>query len=116
MTDPFDTTGIEKERELRQREAKNQRDTEAGDIKWMMGNKRGRRILWRFLEGAGVYRSTFNTDPLLMAFAEGNRNYGLRLLALIQAGSAENYTLMIKENTDDDGKHQQPDTRQRGGQ
>ena len=36
------------------------------------GSKRGRRIVWRFLERAGVYRLSFNTNAMAMAFAEGN--------------------------------------------
>ena len=32
------------------------------------------------LERAGVFRSSFSTDPLQMAFNEGRRNEGLRLL------------------------------------
>ena len=72
-----------------------------------MGSKRGRRIVWRFLDRAGVFRLSFNTNAMTMAFAEGNRNEGLRILAQIHALCPELYTTMVKETNDyrnaDDG-------------
>lgn len=67
------------------------------DMKWLMESKRGRRILWRMLERAGVYRLSFNTNSMTMAFAEGARNEGLRLVALIHAAAPDLYPLMLKE-------------------
>ncbi|KAF9396920.1 hypothetical protein CPC16_004253 [Podila verticillata] len=83
------------------------KDTEEADLKWLMSTKQGRRIIWRFLERAGVYRLSFNTNALAMAFAEGNRNEGLRLLGQIHTLCPEFYVAMVKEqnhdnrNTDD---------------
>lgn len=82
--------------ELRDRLA---RENEEADIKWLMGNKRGRRVLWRLLDQAGVFRSSFNTNAMAMSFAEGNRNYGLRMLALIHSQCPELYPTMMKENS-----------------
>lgn len=89
---------------------RNARDTEEGDLKWLMSSKRGRRIVWRQLEAAGVFRSSFNTNAMAMAFAEGNRNIGLRLLGQIHSVCPEHYTTMMKEsnehrdNNTDDGQ------------
>ena len=96
--DPLDLRGQDRskaERELRERLA---RENEESDIKWLMGNKRGRRVLWRLMDQAGVFRSSFNTNAMAMAFAEGNRNYGLRMLALIDSQCPELYPTMMKEN------------------
>ncbi len=97
--DPLDLRGQDRskaERELRDRLA---RENEEADIKWLMGNKRGRRVLWRLLDQAGVFRSSFNTNAMAMSFAEGNRNYGLRMLALIHSQCPELYPTMMKENS-----------------
>lgn len=73
---------------------------EVADLLWLMGSKRGRRIVWRLLEEAGVFRTSFNTNALLMAFAEGTRNYGLRVLGLIHSHCPELYAPMLKEQRD----------------
>ena len=98
--DPLDLRSQERskaDRELRERLV---RENEEADIKWLMGNKRGRRIIWRLLDQAGVFRSSFNTNAMTMSFAEGHRNYGLRILALIHSQCPELYPAMMKEQTD----------------
>lgn len=40
------------------------------DIRALMKLPAGRRVVWRLLEQAGVWRSVFNPEPLRMAFAE----------------------------------------------
>ena len=100
--DPLDLRSQERskaDRELRERLV---RENEEADIKWLMGNKRGRRIIWRLLDQAGVFRSSFNTNAMTMSFAEGHRNYGLRILALIHSQCPELYPTMMKEQTADE--------------
>lgn len=99
--DPLDIKGQERaqtDRELRDRLA---RENEEEDIKWLMSDKRGRRVLWRLMDQAGVFRSSFNTNAMAMAFAEGNRNYGLRLLSAIHSCCPKQYPVMMKENTNE---------------
>lgn len=55
-------------------------NTEVDDLLWLMSDVRGRRFVWRLLTRSGIYRTSFNTDSLAMAFAEGRRNEGLVLL------------------------------------
>lgn len=106
----FDPTDIRKQEQAQAEQArarKVSRDTEESDLKWLMGSRRGRRIVWRLLEHAGVFRPVFNTNALAMSFAEGNRNYGLRILTQIHAVAPEQYPIMVKEhhdnrNADDD--------------
>lgn len=98
--DPIDLRGQERAAaadEDRQRKAFL---TEIDDIKWLMGNKRGRRIVARLLDRAGVWRSSFNTNALSMAFSEGQRNEGLRLLSQITAHCPDRYTEMLKEQSE----------------
>lgn len=106
--DPTDIKSQERKQEdaaLRKTLAK---DTEESDLKWLMGSKRGRRIVWRLLDRAGVFRSSWNTNSMTMAFVEGTKNEGYRTLAMIHAICPELYSTMAKEQaneqrTADDG-------------
>ena len=99
--DPLDIKGQEKHKSDRDLQSRIARESEESDVRWLMSNKRGRRIVWRLLDQAGVFRSSFNTNAMSMAFAEGNRNYGLRTLATIQAQCPEQFTVMVKEQAND---------------
>jgi len=110
--DPLDIRGLERTKADLELKARLARETEESDVKWLMGSKRGRRIIWRFLDRAGVFRLSFNTNAMQMAFAEGNRNEGLRMLAQIHALCPELYPVMVKEQTNerhaDDDRHNDP--------
>ena len=99
--DPTDIRSQERakaENDLRTKLAK---DTEEADFKWLMGSKRGRRIVWRLLDRAGIFRLSFNTNSMAMAFNEGNKNEGLRILAQIHSLCPELYYVMVKEQVHD---------------
>lgn len=97
--DPLDVQGQETAKSDKDTRAKLVRDNDDADFKWLMGSKRGRRMIWRQLDRAGVFRLSFNPNAMQMAFAEGNRNEGLRTLALVHAQCPELYPVMVKENT-----------------
>lgn len=99
--DPLDIRGQDKAKAERELREQLDRENEGEDIKWLMSDKRGRRVLWRLMDQAGVFRSTFNTNALAMAFAEGNRNYGLRVMAQIHALCPKLYPVMMKENSNE---------------
>jgi hypothetical protein len=105
--DPLDLRGQEKTKSEKEVREKLSRENEEADLKWLMGSKRGRRMVWRLLDQTGVFRLSFNTNAMQMAFAEGNRNYGNRTLSLIHTLCPELYPLMVKEQQDvrnaDDG-------------
>lgn len=98
--DPTDIEGQQHAQQELQQKLKLETDTEESDFKWLMKQKRGRRIVWRFLDSAGVFRTSFNTNSMTMAFNEGNRNVGLKLVALIHSLCPELYIEMVKEQTD----------------
>ncbi len=75
----------------------NERQQELDDIEKQMKTRSGRRLMWRLLEMAGVFRSSFATDASVMAFQEGKRNQGLVLLSDIMAVDPDGYILMAKE-------------------
>lgn len=100
--DPLDAKAVEKVQSDKDTRDKLQLKTESDDLKWLMSNKRGRRILWRLLDQSGVFRLSFNTNAMSMAFAEGNRNFGNRTLSQIHSLCPELYPQMVKENVNDD--------------
>lgn len=99
--DPFDIRSQERSKDAQALRDKLVNENEQADLKWLMGSKRGRRIVWRQLDRAGVFRLSFNTNAMQMAFAEGNRNEGLRTLGAIHALCPELYPVMVKEQTND---------------
>ena len=69
----------------------------ANDIKWLMSSKQGRRIVWRLLDKAGVFRTSFTGNSETF-FKEGMRNMGLFLVAEVMAHSPETFALMLQES------------------
>lgn len=96
--DPHDTEDLDQQRtdtaEARELASKQ----EAADFTWLMNDPRGRRIVWAQLALAGVFRSTFDPNPIQSAFNEGNRNHGLRLMTQLLSLTPEQYHTMTKEN------------------
>ncbi len=99
MSNPTD---IEQQEALRREERERTRVLqlqEMEDLKWLMNAKRGRRFIHRWLERAGVFQLSFNTNAMTMAFNEGRRNEGLALTNRLMAACPEQWALMMKENT-----------------
>lgn len=96
--DPTDIQAQERDADLSADRNRKAAELEIDDLKWLMSNKRGRRFVFRVLERAGVWRLSFNTNALSMAFNEGQRNEGLRLMANITAHCPDRYTEMLEES------------------
>lgn len=71
---------------------------EIGDLKKLMGNPHGRRVMFRLLDKAHIFTAAPIADHAAMAFWAGERNYGLRLMALVTENCGEHYLAMLKEN------------------
>lgn len=97
--DPTDLEQIEREQATERRRQRNAEIVEQDDIKWLMSSKRGRRIVYRELSYAGVFGSVFSTNAMQMAFNEGNRNNGVRLLTMACAQAPDQYIEMLKEHS-----------------
>jgi len=80
-------------------ERERQRLHQLADLEWVMSDSRGRRVLWRLLEQAGVFRLSYTGEAQSTAFNEGQRNIGLRLLAECLEAAPEKYALMQTENS-----------------
>ena len=105
--DPLDTRDQDRAKSDKEVRDRIESENESIDIKWLMGNKRGRRIIWRLLDQSGVFRLSFNSNSMTMAFNEGQRNFGNRMLAMIHTLCPELYPAMLKESqnarNNDDG-------------
>ena len=72
------------------------RSNQANDWKWQMSTKQGRRVVWRLLGEAGVFRSSFTGNSETF-FREGKRALGLHMLEQIQTHCADTFGLMQQE-------------------
>jgi len=95
--DPFDNEARAEIDAARKDAAELERIEEAEGFKWLMGSKRGRAIMQRLLAKTGLYRTSFNNSGSVTAFNEGQRNYGLWLLAQIETHCPDRYILMLQE-------------------
>lgn len=95
--DPLDLNGQERAKSDKDIRSKLSVENEESDVRWLMSSKRGRRVVWRLLDQSGVFRLSFNPNAMHMAFAEGNRNFGNRILSMIHSLCPELYPVMVKE-------------------
>jgi hypothetical protein len=91
--DAGDRRHVERRGKVRQRQ--DRRLDEA--FKWLMGDSRGRMLMWNRLAEAGVFRSSLGASPELTAFQEGRRDVGLRDLGNIMRLCPEQYMRMTAE-------------------
>lgn len=98
MRDPTDIAAQEREAEAERQQAETRRKQEVEDFKWLTNHAPGRRILWRVLERAGVFRTSFDGTSRTY-FNEGRRDLGLFLLAELHEIAPDAYPKMLKENT-----------------
>lgn len=98
--DPLDLRGQEASRQKLTDAEKLARQIELEDFKWLMSSKRGRRIVWRWLERTGMFRSSFTGNSETF-FREGQRNVGLVLMAQINDAAPDMYPVMLQEQRKD---------------
>lgn len=63
--------------------------TEDSDLRWLIGDPRGRRIARRIFERTGIFRSSFTGEPVSTAFREGTREAGLVFLSKLMSAAPE---------------------------
>lgn len=98
--EPTDLADREAVSEERSQTNQRERQDEIGDFKWLMSQKRGRRIIRRLLDFTGINRSSFSTSGSQVFFNEGQRNVGLKMMHIINSDCADEYVLMLKEQQD----------------
>jgi len=97
--DTFDLAGQQEASDAQAAEARRLAKLEIEDFQWLMSDKRGRRIVWRLLESAGVFRSSHTGNALHTAFNEGQRSEGLKVFAMATAHASASYAKMAQENS-----------------
>ena len=95
--DPLDLESNEAAEKAATEQRKLAEETAIADFKWLMADVRGRRIVWRQLGESGVFASSFHPTAMQMAFNEGKRNDGIKLLAKVHEHCPELYSTMMKE-------------------
>lgn len=100
-SDPLDLHAQDRAKAENDLRRKLSRDTEESDLKWLMGNKRGRRIVRRRYERAQPMDCSFNTHSMTMAFVEGRGAEARREAKMALAVCPELFVLMLKEAEDD---------------
>lgn len=76
--------------------ARVERQQELAEVKSLMEEYAGRRFMWRLLDKAGVFRSSFTGNSETF-FKEGMRNIGLMYMGMINETCPELYHLMVTE-------------------
>lgn len=95
--DPIDTQAQQEQADIAQKRAELRAKQVVEDFMWLMRDPRGRRIVWAQLADAGVFQPVFSNDAMLMAFNEGRRGAGLRILAQVHSLCPDLYVTMMKE-------------------
>lgn len=86
----------EKVRDKR-RDAKLHEHEEGEALTAFMSSHIGRRWMYRTLEQCHMFTTSYSSSPIRMAFLEGERNIGLRLVADIMAHCPRRYAEMMQE-------------------
>ena len=111
MYDASDRKQVRKaEKEARQSEL-----VRADIVKGLMSQPLGRAYVYDRLATSHIFNSSFSTEPLRMAFSEGERNIGLQLLADLLAFCPHQFTLMLQERNAEDGRRRSDNDRDNDG-
>ena len=80
-----------------EKQAKTTASLHEATVRDIMSTPSGRHWLWDHLSACHVFHSSFTGDALTTAYAEGERNMGLRLLSQIMQACPDNYILAQRE-------------------
>ncbi len=94
---PSTTPGDQRHVERRRKAGKLRERRLDEAFRWLMGDARGRLLMWERLAEAGVFPLQHGFQSELTAFREGRRDMGLRDLGLIMRLCPEQYTRMAAE-------------------
>ncbi len=85
--------------QVRERKTKAQRERAQAleDLQLLMADARFRRFFWRVLSRCRIFQTSYASDPLQMAFNEGQRQVGLVLMADVHRIGMEDYLRMMDE-------------------
>jgi hypothetical protein len=87
------------------KKTKSLREREIDDVRVLLALPAGRRFIWRYLTECHMFTTSFSSDAILMACAEGERNIGLKLHADILATDPESLVKMQLEHLKEEKKN-----------
>lgn len=100
--DPTDLEALAAAKKLKEEHAAFLQRREIDDFKWLMQDKRGRRIVYGLLAFTGAFRNPFVAGQQdLSDYNCGLQSVGQKLFADIQEYCPEHYETMLKEKKDD---------------
>lgn len=94
---PFDVAAQQESVLVRGEQAERAALQADADMQAVMATLHGRRVLWRLIDASGVFRCVL-ADGTGLAFNEGARNVGLRLMAELRNAAPAEYLRMLEEN------------------
>ena len=80
------------------------------DFKWLMGDSRGRRFMWRTMGSCRIFQGSIGPTDAITNFNEGQRNVGLLLLSQVNDLTPELYAVMAAENVEQPADDQPQET------
>lgn len=84
-------------------------DRQRGEtIHALMQTTAGRTYIWAELAACHIFHTNFSLEALQMAFSEGERNAGLRLMDSVMEFAPDEFLLMWRENSARERTRQQP--------
>lgn len=97
LTDPSDILAEQERQQQAARQAAIRAENLREAYRWLMGDKRGRMLMWSWLEMGCVFHANRFEQAIPMAFQEGNRNVGLRLMNAVLDHCPEQWGVMVVE-------------------
>ena len=87
---------------------------EAEDLFWMLSHRRGRNIYWKWLERAGVFRTSYSEVSVHKTHVnEGRRQMGLAMLAELTQTKPDAYLDMMREAEEEKIKKAKPKSKKK---
>lgn len=74
------------------------RDRELDDLRAVLELPQGRRVLWRYMAIAGVFKNPHAGDPHQTSFYCGQQSMGQTILVDVTEARDESLLLMMREN------------------
>ncbi len=81
-----------------ERKEKDIRRQELNDIRTVLSNSSGRRMVWRLMEMCNTFSSIFNNDASQMSYRSGKQDLGHFLMAEIVEADENLLLKMMKDN------------------
>ena len=100
LKDPEDFNLGEKSEEAKKsdQEFSKLRARETGDMRKVLSMSEGRRVIWKLLSEAGIFRDPFNQNSNLTSYALGQKERGLTLLSMVMEADASAFYQMHRES------------------